>query len=276
MALPSRPPESIHGHIMREAYPDRYPWVNPRIAHPYPGIPLRAQQGHAITRTSQIRKPCRCRSARSTGASDDRFQIHEVRPCQAAIAFGVARQDEHLESLRGLFQAPHHPGQATRVGCGQHVVQNNQLSLAPCPDLRQPSPCGEMNLLALAAGDLLDRHRPLGQLWQNMARLEGVSKLDPTQTAPRNPLKNPSGDRLHWRRDRRQRHSLWPSTGASRPSGDSPEVALPFRVCQLPSCPHRSPLETTESSEQRQSYSANAFSCSSSAYAASESPEVGT
>jgi hypothetical protein len=51
----------------------------------------------------------------------------------------------------------------------------------------------------------------------------------------------------------------------------SPGVTLPFQLCELPSCPRRSPLGTKVSSEQRQSYSVNACSCSSSARAASES-----
>ena len=89
---------------------------------------------------------------------DCRFQIREACPCQAAIPLGVAGEDEHLESLSGLLQDPHHPSEPAGVGCGQHIVQDDQLPLAPYQNIRQRKPCSQVDLLALASlqGDLLD------------------------------------------------------------------------------------------------------------------------
>jgi len=51
------------------------------------------------------------------------FQVNTVRPRQAAIPFGVARQDEHMRPLGGFLEDAHDPHETSGVGRRQHVFQ---------------------------------------------------------------------------------------------------------------------------------------------------------
>ena len=78
-------------------------------------------------------------------------QIDEVCAIQTKIPLRVTRQDEYLQSLPGLFQHPHHTGEASGVCRNQHVIQNHKLVLALGKHVGQRETCREIDLLTLAA-----------------------------------------------------------------------------------------------------------------------------
>ena len=59
------------------------------------------------------------------------FQVKELCPAESAIALGMTREDEYLQSLGCFLQDGHDPGQPSGVGRGEYVVKNHELTLIP-------------------------------------------------------------------------------------------------------------------------------------------------
>ena len=65
-------------------------------------------------------------------------------------------ENVYLQALHRLLQDAHHPGETPGVGSGQHVVQDDQLPLAPRQDFCQCQPRSEVELLARATSPWTD------------------------------------------------------------------------------------------------------------------------